>query len=103
MEYGINRKTILTELKYFKICSGALIPDIMHDMLEGVLQYEVKLLLEHLIKECRHFKLSFFNHMIEAIELGYMEVRNRPTLIVLNMEDRLLKQNGMTVNLFVCL
>lgn len=44
--YGINRNSILNDLKYFHVCSGALIPDIMHDMLEGVLRHEVKLMLE---------------------------------------------------------
>ncbi|XP_065891557.1 uncharacterized protein [Dysidea avara] len=39
-EFGINRKSALDKLKYFKVASGALVPDIMHDVLEGVLQYE---------------------------------------------------------------
>ena len=40
--YGINRNSILNQLKNFHECNGA---DIMHDILEGSLQYEVKLLL----------------------------------------------------------
>lgn len=34
-EYGINHKSILDELQYFDICSGALVQDVMHDLLEG--------------------------------------------------------------------
>jgi hypothetical protein len=30
------------------MCGGGMIPDIMHDILEGVLQLEFKLLLHHL-------------------------------------------------------
>ena len=52
-EYGVNRKSVLTKLQYFDICSGALVPDIMHDVLEGVLQYETKLVLIHIIQGCR--------------------------------------------------
>ena len=37
VEFGINCKSILTTLHYFDICSGVLVPDVMHDVLEGVL------------------------------------------------------------------
>lgn len=44
-EYGINRRSVFCDLEHFDVCS-CLLPDIMHDMLEGVLQYEVKLMLQ---------------------------------------------------------
>ena len=94
VRYGVNRKSILTQLQFFNICSGALIPDVMHDVLEGVLQYETKLILSH-ITSCHYISLSHVNHLIECIELGYMEVSSRPSTIVLNMDDKHLKQNGM--------
>lgn len=34
-EFGINHRSILTELLYFDMCSGALVQDVMHDVLEG--------------------------------------------------------------------
>ena len=40
--YGVNRRALL--LSYFSVASGALIPDIMHDVLEGALPLEVKLM-----------------------------------------------------------
>ena len=33
-EYGINRRSILLDLKYFDICSGSLLPDVMHNILD---------------------------------------------------------------------
>jgi len=48
-EFGINRKSVLNKLKYFKVASGALVPDIMHDVLEGIL------LLQDLIQK-KHWK-----------------------------------------------
>lgn len=49
--YGINRRSSLDELMYFKVASGALIPDIMHDLLEGVLPLETKLMLKHFVSQ----------------------------------------------------
>ena len=46
---GINHTSVLDELQFFSVASGALLPDVMQDVLEGVLQYEAKLLLRHLI------------------------------------------------------
>lgn len=34
-EYGVNRNSALNDLTYFHVCDGSLIPDIMHDILEG--------------------------------------------------------------------
>ena len=34
-EFGINHHSILDDLLYFKVCSGALVQDVMHDVLEG--------------------------------------------------------------------
>ena len=43
--YGVNRRALLNTSEFFSVTSGALIPDIMHDVLEGVLPLEVKLML----------------------------------------------------------
>ena len=37
------------------MCSGSLLPDIMHDMLEGTLQYKVKLMLQVMIFTDEYF------------------------------------------------
>ena len=44
--YGINCRALLDRLCFFDVASGALIPDIMHDILEGALPLEVKLMLK---------------------------------------------------------
>ena len=36
-DYGVNRDSILNQLTYFHVCDGSLLPDVMHDLLEGVL------------------------------------------------------------------
>lgn len=96
-EYGINRRSALNDLKYFHVCNGALIPDIMHNVLEGVLQYEVKLLLRHMINNENYFSLDVFNSKLQNLELSSTENKNKPTSISLKTmksEGNSLKQNG---------
>ena len=69
-EYGINRDSILNQLSYFHVCHGSLVPDIMHDILEGVLQYEIKLMLQVMINREKYFTLTDFNSRLENLELG---------------------------------
>lgn len=98
--YGINRDSILNELKYFHVCSGALLPDIMHDILEGALQYEVKLMLKDMIYSDGYFPLEFLNTRIDHLELGFMETKDRPTPIsdtTIHSEGGNLKQAGILV------
>ena len=56
-EFGINNRSALLDLDYFNLCSGALLPDVMHDVLEGCLQYELKLLLRHCINDQHYFQV----------------------------------------------
>ena len=71
----------------------SLLLDILHDILEGVLQYKVKLMLQMMIGV--YFTLENFNCYMEEFELGYMEVKDRPTLLTQNnlqSKGSLLKQ-----------
>ena len=83
-------------LEYFDLCSGCLVLDILHDVLEGALQYEAKLLLKHCILTEKYFNLDHLNQLIDTFELGYMET-DRPSQITsktLHSQDNSLKQNG---------
>ena len=96
-EYGLNIRSAFTQLRYFDLCNGSLLTDIMHDVLEGVLQYEVKLVLRHCVVSKKYFQLSFLNMHIDNYELGFMEAANRPSPIkkeTLKSSDHSLKQNG---------
>ena len=50
--YGINYRSPLDSLSNFEVAEGAMIPDIMHDILEGVLPLEMKNMLKVLIIGC---------------------------------------------------
>ena len=58
-EFGINSKSALLDLKFFDFCSGSLLPDVMHDVLEGALQYELKLLLKYCINDKQFFQVQY--------------------------------------------
>ena len=95
-EYGVNRDSILNELTYFHVCDGSLLPDVMHDLLEGALQYKVKLLLNYMIDNCS-LTVQEFNSRLQNIDLGYMEMNNKPTATsvkTMNSNGNSLKQNG---------
>ena len=88
----------MNELTYFHVCDGSLLPDIMHDVLEGALQYEVKLLLKRMVNCDNYFALETLNSRLENLDLGYIDVKNRPTPISakqLNSDGSSLKQNGL--------
>ena len=58
--YGLTRDSILNSSKFFHIVDG-LVPDVMHDILEGSLQYEVKELLKYFIHTEKYFTLDELN------------------------------------------
>ena len=96
-EHGINHNSILNQLTYFHVCDGSLLPDVMHDILEGSLQYEVKLLLQVMVNTESYFSLDELNMCMENFELGYMESKNRPSAFSaknFNSDGKTLKQNG---------
>jgi hypothetical protein len=68
----------------------------MHDLLEGTLQYEAKLVLKHVIGQ-RYITYKSFTGLVGGLELGYMEADNKPTMIssrVISSDDKHLGQKG---------
>ena len=58
--YGITRNSILNTSYYYQVADG-LPPDCMHDLLEGVLPYQLKLMFAHYISYRQYFSLSDLN------------------------------------------
>lgn len=93
--YGLHRDSSLNTLQYFHVTEG-LIPDIMHDCLEGCVQYEVKELLKSLSSR-RLLSVSAINNLIQSFPYLGPDARNRPSLIsdvTLASPDHTLKQTG---------
>ena len=74
--YGVQRDSILNTSRFFHVTEG-LPMDAMHDLLEGVLQYETKELIKHLISE-RLISLQDINDAIVSFPYGYADVVNKP-------------------------
>ena len=66
--YGVQRDSIFNTSRFFHITEG-LPMDAMHDLLEGVLQYETKELLKYFISE-RLISLQNVNDAIVSLWLS---------------------------------
>lgn len=98
--YGINSRSILNMSRYFHVVEG-LPGDAMHDVLEGLLQYEVKEYLKYTIYEEHFLTLENLNTSIKEFDYGCPDVTNKPSLIsskTLNSGTNSLKQRGLCIN-----
>lgn len=76
---------------------NGLVPDIMHDILEGSLELCLRHMLIHFIHEKKIFPLKLLNNRLAAFQYGPSEVKNKPTLLApasVTSEGHL-KQSGM--------
>ena len=76
-KYGINRRSILEDVKHFSVAGRTLAHDFMHDILEGVLPLEMKALLKYFFSE-NFIKLDLINLRLQSFAFGYSEVGSRP-------------------------
>lgn len=75
--YGVNKNSILNKLKYFHVTSG-LPPDIMHDILEGIVVVEIKCMLSVFIQDLKLFTLERLNNRIKNFPYGFPDSKNKP-------------------------
>ena len=76
--FGVKRPCLLNSLKYFHTTENFSV-DVMHDVLEGVAQYELKLLFLYL-KE-KHLTLGELHLRIQSFDYGFMERNNKPVAV----------------------
>lgn len=95
--YGVTGKSILNTSRFFHVVYG-LVPDVMHDILEGTTQLTLKCLLRYLIQE---LTLSIFNERVRSFNYGSADVQNKPSEIsratFTSTESYTLKQSGESV------
>lgn len=83
---------MLNSLTYFHTTENFSV-DVMHDILEGVGQYELKLLFSY-FKE-QHVTLEELNSRIQSFDYGFMERNNRPVTVNLGGESNDLGLNAV--------
>ncbi len=99
-DYGIKGSCALNKLRYWHSTENN-VSDLMHDFLEGVGPFEVKLVLWSLITKCRLFTLNDLNSRISNFLYGPVDSKNKPSAIPnIDPTDHGLKQNAFQ---FYCL
>jgi hypothetical protein len=86
---------VLLLTRYFHVTEG-LVPDVMHDVLEGVLPFELKELIRFFISE-KVITLPELNHAISSFPYSFLDATNKPNIIeasTLRSSDHALKQTG---------
>ena len=74
---GIKSECIFhSYLQYFHVTCG-LPPDVAHDLLEGIVPYEIALCLEYFTGS-GYFTLDFLNSRLTAFEYKYKDITNKP-------------------------
>ena len=94
--YGINRRSILNNSRFFHVVGG-LPTDVMHDILEGALHYEMKEMLKDFIKNEAYLTVDELNNRLSKFDFGYYNDANKPSPITekkLSSNDNSLKQHG---------
>jgi hypothetical protein len=76
-ETGIKRGCILNELKYFHVISNQSV-DAMHDILEGIVTFEIALVLETLIT-LQFFSLDYLNSCISSFDYDSSDRNSKPS------------------------
>ena len=91
VQYGINRASELDQIPHFSVAQN-LPHDIMHDLFEGVLPYEMKLLLTFLVN-AKYITISSLNDRIRWFDFGYIECSNKPT----ELDERSFKNSSQKI------
>ena len=99
--YGVVCNSVLNRCRYFHVTSG-MVPDVMHDILEGTLELCMRHVLIQFVQEEKLFSLDVLNARIQATRYGPSEVKNKPTVIAPSSlaSDGHLKQSGIYVVFF---
>ncbi|XP_023817614.1 uncharacterized protein LOC111948487 isoform X1 [Oryzias latipes] len=78
--YGVKRSSLLNTLQFFDTADNLSV-DVMHDILEGVAQFEVKLILEYV--QQNFLTAKELSGRTESFNYGHTERRNRPPAVKL--------------------
>lgn len=97
--YGIHRDSKLNSSQYFHVTEG-LVPDAMHDVLEGCAQYEVKELLKY-FRANHDIPISYVNDQIKNFPYSPSDIRDKPTEISESFYK--LPDHSLKVHRFACI
>lgn len=76
--YGVNSQSVLNKIPNFHVANGQMPQDIMHLLFEGVVPFEIKLMLKVFIYEKDYFDVDFLNSRLSSFVYGRSESRTKP-------------------------
>lgn len=76
---GLKKDSVLNSLSFYHVTDNVAV-DVMHDILEGVGAYKVKLVLKSLIEQ-KHMSLDKLNYHITSFDYDFTDVGSKPSLI----------------------
>lgn len=91
--YGVKKDCVLNSLEYFHSTENFAV-DIMHDLLEGVVQYELKLFFQYLLKS-GYISINALTKRIQSFNYGFLERKNKPSGIKLEEKSKHLGLNAI--------
>lgn len=77
---GVKQSCLLNSLQYFNTCQNFSV-DTMHNILEAVAQFEMRLIILHVIDQYTTSKKIY--RRIKTFNYGYMEQNNKPPTLKL--------------------
>lgn len=95
---GIKENCIFNQIPSFHVVDNNAV-DIMHDMLEGVCNYDMTLIIAYYL-HVEVFSLHSLNTYIKSFDYGYIEYRNKPPSVSENMLAK--KKLNMKANEMMC-
>ncbi|XP_017320801.1 uncharacterized protein LOC108264015 isoform X1 [Ictalurus punctatus] len=92
--YGVKKSSVLNSLQYQYHCTDNYDDNIMHDLLEGVVQYELKLFFEYLVKQ-DYVSLNTLSDRIQSFNYGYTDRKNKPSGVKMDNKSKHLGLNDI--------
>lgn len=81
MHNGVKSNSVLNKLKYFHVCAPGLPPCLAHDLFEGVVEYDLAMYLQFLVKTRKWFSYDFLNSRIISFK---GESQNKAKILPVN-------------------
>jgi len=99
-QWGINGTSCLMDIPHFDVCT-CIVQDPMHLLLEGLIPYELKLLVHYCIFDHHYFTIDWLNSQLNSFQYTYLE-NDKPELFLKSdvlSESKLKQTAGATFTL----
>lgn len=96
---GISEECLFHKIPRFHATKNLSV-DVLHDILEGICQYDLGLILNYFIRHCKFFDLNELNHLVRGFDYG--PHRNAPPeILASHIKKKRLMMSGAEMLCFV--